>query len=163
MDALRTVALLVATLTSGLGAGVFLLYAHTVMPGLGATDDRTFVAAFAAIDRAILNPTFLVGGFFGPLVFGGLAVVLGLGRSGLTPVAVAVGLWTVAVVITLAVHLPLNDGLKAAEAGGVGDPSAVRAAFAEARWRAWNLVRAGLTLSAFGLLAWASLLLGRTS
>ena len=70
------------------------------------------------------------------------------------------GLWGVAVVITLAVHLPLNDGLKAA--GGVADPHAVRAAFAEARWRAWNLVRVGLTLSAFGLLAWASLQAGRT-
>lgn len=160
-DGLRAVALLAATLTSGLGAGVFLLYAHTIMPGLGSTEDRTFVAAFAAIDRAILNPWFLVGGFFGPLVFGGVAAALGRGRPGLGLLAVAVTLWAMAVVITLAVHVPLNDGLKAAEAGGMGDPRAVRATFAEARWRAWNLVRTGLTLSAFGLLAWASLVAGR--
>lgn len=161
-EALRGLALLAATLTSGLGAGVFLLYAHTIMPGLGATDDRTFVTAFAALDRAILNPWFLLGGFFGPLAFGGLAVVLGLGRPGLVVIAVAVGLWAVAVVTTLAVHLPLNDGLKAAVAGGVDDLATVRAAFAETRWRAWNLVRVGLTLSAFGLLAWALLVSGRT-
>lgn len=73
------------------------------------------------------------------------------------------GLWVVAVVITVAVHVPLNDGLKAAEAAGVVDLQAVRAAFAEARWRAWNLVRVGLTLSAFGALAWASLISGRAN
>lgn len=133
------------------------------MPGLGATDDRTFVVAFAAIDRAILNPWFLIGGFFGPLLLGGLALVLGLGRPNLVRIAVAVGLWAAAVVITLAVHVPLNDGLKAAVAGGVIDPGTVRAAFAETRWQAWNLVRVGLTLSAFGLLAWASSRSGRTS
>jgi uncharacterized membrane protein len=40
-------------------AGVFWLYDHTIMPGLGKTDDRTFVGAFQAFDRAIINPWFL--------------------------------------------------------------------------------------------------------
>jgi uncharacterized membrane protein len=35
MTVLRAVSLLLATLTTGLVAGVFALYAHTVMPGLG--------------------------------------------------------------------------------------------------------------------------------
>ncbi len=34
--------LVAATMTMGLMAGVFGLYAHTIMPGLGRTDDRTF-------------------------------------------------------------------------------------------------------------------------
>jgi hypothetical protein len=42
MEALRTGSLLVATVMVGLVAGVFALYAHTIMPGLGRTDDRTF-------------------------------------------------------------------------------------------------------------------------
>jgi uncharacterized membrane protein len=42
MEALRTGFLLVATVMMGLVAGVFALYAHTIMPGLGRTDDRTF-------------------------------------------------------------------------------------------------------------------------
>ena len=33
---LRTVSLLGATITTGLSAGVFALYAHTIMPGLSA-------------------------------------------------------------------------------------------------------------------------------
>ncbi len=36
--------LVAATMTMGLMAGVFGLYAHTIMPGLGRTDDRTFAA-----------------------------------------------------------------------------------------------------------------------
>ena len=56
--------LLAATVTTGLMAGVFGLYAHTIMRGLGTTDDRTFVGAFQAIDRAIINPLFMLT-FFG--------------------------------------------------------------------------------------------------
>ena len=56
MTLLRTSTLMGATLTMGLVAGAFALYAHTIMPGLRKTDDRTFVAAFGQIDRAIINP-----------------------------------------------------------------------------------------------------------
>ena len=47
MTLLRTSTLMGATLTMGLVAGAFALYAHTIMPGLRKTDDRTFVAAFS--------------------------------------------------------------------------------------------------------------------
>jgi uncharacterized membrane protein len=164
MTALRTLSLLAATLSTGLGAGVFAVYAHTIMPGLGATDDRTFVAAFQSIDRSILNPWFIGGSFFGALVFGAVAGALSIGRPELPWTAAAVVLWGIAVVITIAVHLPLNDALKAAGApGAITDLAAVRAAFDESRWRAWNLVRVGLTSVSFGLLAWALVVHGRAS
>jgi len=38
---------------------LFCLYANAIMPGLGRTNDRTFVGAFGSIDRAIINPLFL--------------------------------------------------------------------------------------------------------
>jgi hypothetical protein len=40
MEALQGACLLAATLSVGLMAGVFGLYARTIMPGLGQTDDR---------------------------------------------------------------------------------------------------------------------------
>jgi uncharacterized membrane protein len=46
----------------------FALYADTIMPGLRKTDDRTFVAAFQHIDRAIINPWFMITAFGGALV-----------------------------------------------------------------------------------------------
>jgi uncharacterized membrane protein len=152
---LRTLSLLAATLSTGLGAGVFVLYAHMVMPGLGGTDDRTFVAAFQSIDRAILNAWFIGGSFLGALVFGVIASALSIGRPELPWAAAAVVLWGIAVVITLAVNVPLNDAIT--------DLAAVRAAFDESRWQAWNLVRAALTTVSFGLFAWALVVHGLAS
>jgi uncharacterized membrane protein len=68
VETFRAVTLMAATLSMGLVAGVFGLYWHTIMPGLARTDDRTFVGAFQALDRAIINPWFMAGGFLGAVV-----------------------------------------------------------------------------------------------
>lgn len=160
----QSLSLMAATMTMGLVAGVFGLYAHTIMRGLGKTDDRTFVGAFQAIDRAIINPLFMLA-FFGALVFSGGAALLHLKddvRTVLPWVAAAAALYLVVVIITMAVNVPLNDEIKAA-----GDPdsmanlAAVRDAFHENRWVAWNVVRTLLSTLAFGLLAWSLVLHGR--
>jgi uncharacterized membrane protein len=140
---MQAVALLAATLTAGLMAGVYGIFALAIMPGLRATDDRTFVAAFQAIDRAIVNPLFMLW-FFGPLLFAAAAALAG--GDALPWILAALVLSLAVVVITFAVHLPLNDAIKT-----VGE----RASFHEARWVAWNLVRAVLSIVAFGLLMWA--------
>jgi uncharacterized membrane protein len=164
MDGLRTGSLLVATVSMGLVAGVFTLYAHTIMPGLGRTDDRTFVGAFQSIDRAIINPWFLGGGFFGALVFTGVAAVAQVGEDGLPWIAGALALYLVAVVITMAVNVPLNDAIKAAgDPDGIADLAGVRTRFDEARWRSWNLVRAVTSTTAFALLAVTLLLHGQAA
>ena len=72
--------LITATIAMGLMAGVFAIYANAIMPGLGRTDDRTFVGAFQSIDTAIINPAFL-GTFLGALVFTGFAAVLHLAMT----------------------------------------------------------------------------------
>ena len=146
---MQAVALLAATLTAGLMAGVYGIFALAIMPGLRATDDRTFVAAFQAIDRAIVNPLFMLW-FFGPLLFAGAAAALIGGEGSVLPwIAAALVLSLAVVVITFAVHLPLNDAIKAATGPEAREP------FQEARWAAWNVVRAVLSTTAFGCLAWA--------
>ena len=119
MEFLRGAVLVLAALSMGLMAGVFGLYANTIMPGLRRTDDRTFVGAFQSIDRAIINPLFLAT-FVGPLVLSGLGVLLHLAddeRSVLPWCAAAFVLYLLVFIITAAVNVPLNDGLKSA-----GDP-----------------------------------------
>jgi uncharacterized membrane protein len=146
------VTLVAATITMGLMAGVFGLYSHTIMPGLGRTDDRTFVGAFQSIDRAIINPWF-VPVFVGALLLTGLAGVLHLGddeRAVLGWIAAAFALYLVVFIITIAVNVPLNDGIKAAgEPDAISDLAGVRRRFDEARWARWNLVRAVATTAAF--------------
>jgi uncharacterized membrane protein len=160
----RSAALVAATMTMGLMAGVFGLYAHTVMPGLGRTDDRTFVGAFQSIDRAIINPWFLPS-FVGALVFTALAAVLhlrGEGRPVLPWIVAALVLYLVAFVITISVNVPLNDGIKAAgDPDRIADLAAVRERFDEAKWVRWNIARVVTSTAALGCLTWALVLHGR--
>lgn len=155
MFALRVTVLIAATMTTGLTAGVFGLYQHTVMQGLARADDRTFVGAFQAIDRAIINPWFMLS-FLGALLLTVAAAILNPGRA-LSPWIVgALVLYLVVVVITMAVNVPMNDALKAAgDPDRIADLALVRERFDEARWLAWNLVRTIATTVAFGALCWA--------
>jgi uncharacterized membrane protein len=156
---------LAATVAIGLMAGVFGLY-PTRSCGLGKTGDRTFVGAFQAIDRAIINPLFMLT-FMGAFALEGIAGMLylrGADHSVLSWAAAAFALYLAAFVITIAIHVPLNDAIKAAgEPDRVIDLAAVRAAFHETRWIAWNIVRAVATTLAFGRLTWALVPHGRAS
>src|SRR4051794_39150696 len=156
MNLIRTATLLGATLTMGLITGAFALYAHTVMPGLKSTDDRTFVAAFGAMDRAIINPWFMVFGFAGALVLTLAATLTHIGRDAFPWIVAALVLYGLAVVITIAVNVPLNDALKAAgDVDRISDLAAVREHFHEGRWAAFNLVRTVTSIGAFACLVGA--------
>jgi len=166
MELLRAAALIAATMTTGMMAGAFALYAHSIMPGLGDTDDRTFVGAFQAIDRAIINPWFM-SMFVGALLLSGLSVALHLRddeRSVLPWIAAALVLYVVVFVATIGVNVPLNDELKAAgDPDRIADLAAVRERFDEDKWVRWNLARTAATTAAFGCLAWALVLHGRNT
>ncbi len=151
----------------GLIAGFFYAWDVSVMPGLARLDDRTFVGAFQALDRAMMmNPLFMLA-FMGALGFTGVAAVLYLrddDHSVLPWVAVAFGLYLATFVITMAIHEPLNDALRAAgDPDRIANPAAVRDAFHETRWVAWNIVRTIATTAAFGCLAWALVRHGRAA
>lgn len=163
MNGLRVLALMAATMTTGLVAGVYGIYANAFMPGLGKTDDKTFVAAFTAVDRAIVNPLFLGLGFVGALLFTLLAGLVSLKEKALPWIAVAFVLYLISMIVTIAVNVPLNDAMKAAGDPATIDVAAVRAAFDEAKWTTYNLVRTVLALVSFGFLGWALYLTGKAA
>ncbi|MFJ1758094.1 DUF1772 domain-containing protein [Kitasatospora sp. NPDC088134] len=165
MAVLRTVTLIGAVLSAGLSAGLFYSYACSVMPGLARVDDRAFVAAMQRINVAVLNGWFLLS-FLGALVLiaaAGLLQWRGGDRTALLWIGAAAVLYTVVLVVTAAVNVPLNDRLAAAgDPADLTDPAAVRAAF-EHTWVRWNLVRALSATAAFACLARALALTGRSS
>ena len=145
--------------------GLFYFSAIAVMPALAAVDDRTLVDAMQQMIVKIENPAFFLT-FLGAPALAAVALVQarrsGSARSAGWIVA-GLALYTVMVVITFAVHIPLNDELKEA-----GDPArienlaAVRDDFVT-RWVAWDIVRAVAATAAFGSLAWALVLRGRVA
>lgn len=164
-EVLREVVLIAATITMGLMAGVFGIYGNAIMPGLRRTDDRTFVAAFQSIDRAIINPVFMVI-FFGALALPALAALLHLTgdqRPMLPWIGAALVLYLFVFVITIGVNVPRNNEIKAAgDVDRMTDLRGVRERFDEARWVRWNHLRAFASTVAFGLLAWALVESGKT-
>ncbi len=147
--------LVAGTITTGLMAGLFAAFSYAVMPGLGRTDDATFVQSMQRINVAILNPVFGLC-FGGALVLTALAVLLHRGEAGVGWIVAGLVLYAAVLAVTFAVNVPLNNRLNAA----TGDPAAARAAF-EAAWVRWNVVRTVLNTAAFGCLCWALVLHGR--
>lgn len=140
--------LLLATLSSGLVAGLFAAFSYAVMPGLRRTDDAAFVSAMRGVNHAILNPVFGVL-FAGALVASGVAAFLVRDLSDVRVwVLVGVGLYVLTLVITMAVNVPLNDALR----DGSGSAAHLRAQF-ESTWTAWNVVRTVTSCGAFAALA----------
>ncbi|KQY56103.1 hypothetical protein ASD11_16705 [Aeromicrobium sp. Root495] len=140
--------LLIATLSSGLVAGLFAAFSYAVMPGLRRADDAAFVSAMRGINHAILNPVFGVL-FAGALIASGAAAFLARDLPDVRVwVLVGAGFYVLTLVITMAVNVPLNDALR----DGSGSAAHLRAQF-ENTWTAWNVVRAVTSCCAFASLA----------
>jgi uncharacterized membrane protein len=157
-ESLRTGTLVLATMTTGLTAGVFVDWSNTIMPGLGDVDDRAFVTSFKALDAAITNPLFLGVEFTGALLLTGLAAFLHRrpeDRTVLVWVGAALASTLVVWAVTFGVNEPLNEKLRTAPLGSEADFAAARALLDEARWTAWNTVRAVASTVALGCLAGA--------
>ncbi|MFI6261869.1 DUF1772 domain-containing protein [Micromonospora sp. NPDC051006] len=158
-------ALIAATITTGLMAGLFAAFAYAIMPALKGADDRTFVEAMQRINTTIVNGWFMLS-FLGAVVFAALSAVLawrGEGRPALPWIIGGLALYLLTVIVTIAVNVPLNDALAAAgEPGRIADLAAVRERF-EASWVTWNIVRALTNTAAFGCLTWALMVRGNAA
>ena len=152
-----------AVIAMGLLAGLYYFSAIAVMPALTAADDRTLVDAMQQMIDKIENPAFFLVLLGAPVL---AAVALVQARRSGSPktaawIVAGLALYTVMVVITFAVHIPLNEDLKQA-----GDPARIEN-LAEVRddfvtpWVAWDIVRTLATTAAFGSLTWALVLRGR--
>jgi uncharacterized membrane protein len=157
------IVLAAAVIAMGLLAGLFFFSAIAVMPALTAAEDRTLVDAMQHMIVKIENPAFFLT-LLGAPALAAVALVQAR-RSGSAKsagwIVAGLVLYTVMVVITFAVHIPLNEELREA-----GDPArienlaAVRDDFVTP-WVAWDIVRTVASIVAFGSLTWALVLRGR--
>lgn len=162
MRTVQTATLLTATIATGLIAGLFFAYTCSVMPGLRRSSDRTLVETMQNINRAIINPWFLLP-FVGSMPLIGFAVVLawrGHERPALPWIVAGLAVYVVAFGITMGANVPLNNALDhAGEPGGIADLAAVRQRY-EDKWVFWNLVRTLAHGAAFACLTWSLVVYG---
>ena len=157
MEAITLLMTAATVALAGIG-GLYYSYACSVMPGLRATDDATFVSSMSRINTAIQNPVFalsFVGAFLA--LAGSTALSWANGLASALPISVALACYAATLVITFGVNIPLNNGLGRA-ASSPNDAAAARKSF-EHRWTRWNIHRTWLSLAALVALsvAWAAL------
>ncbi|MEO3870726.1 anthrone oxygenase family protein [Nonomuraea sp. B12E4] len=155
---LYDVTLVLATVATGLIAGLFYAFTICVMLALRRTGDRVFIEVMQRINAAIQNGWFALA-FLGAPVFLGVVLMLDwrAGR-GFAPGVVAGGvLYVVTLLITFGANIPLNNRLDAAgQPDRMADGAVVRRRF-EGPWVRWNLLRTLTSVAAFACLCWALL------
>lgn len=162
MFVLITVVAVLSLVLTAVVSGVFFAYSNSVLPGLDAVEPGAAIDAMSSMNRAIINPMFLLS-FLGPpvtaLAAGILIMVDGGMAGGLLFLAAAVVYLLGCVVTTARVNVPMNNALDAAPAPADGDEATRVWTGFSIRWTRWNNWRAGLSLvavalSGIGLLVW---------
>jgi len=150
------IVLVLATVATGLGAGLFYAFSCAVMPALRRSDDATRVQAMQRINASIQNPVFALSFAGAPLLTAVALVADAVAGNWPRVVGEALGLilFGSALVITFRINIPLNLGIDRADPA---DPAPAWRAFEEP-WVRWNNVRTlGTTASLAALVVTLSL------
>ncbi|MEU3063393.1 anthrone oxygenase family protein [Streptomyces subrutilus] len=160
-----TALLVASTVLVGLMAGLFFAFDVSVMPGLAAGDERTYVTAMQAFNKAIDgNGLFGMAFILALLVSGASAIVeFRKGRRNVAVwVAAAAVAYFVVLMITFSVNIPLNNELAAVgDAAQLKDFSIVDKF--KGTWVTTNILRTLLCTVALTGLSRALVLYGRAT
>lgn len=145
----------VAIIGTGLMAGMFFGWSVSVIPGTRLVDDDTYVATMRQINRAIINPGFVVPFFVTPIALLAAAIVqrrAGNDRAAVL-LAAATGVYVVGLLgVTVAGNVPLNNALDAFDPTTAStDALRERRASYEGSWNRWHAIRSGAVVLAFAL------------
>ncbi len=154
----KNMLLVLTTLTVGLTAGLLFGYQVSVIPAFRELSDTAYITAFQAINRAILNPAFLLvflgaGGFL-------VAVTYQERRSmRFRYLLVALSLYAIGVLgVTFAGNVPRNDALAAfpTQTATLAEQHTARTNF-EGPWNDLHIIRAVAATVSLALVGYASL------
>ncbi|MGB5819893.1 MAG: anthrone oxygenase family protein [Saonia sp.] len=152
----QTILLVLATLSTGVMAGIFFTWSNAVTTGLGRLNDLEYLRAFQAMNRTILNPAFFVmiwsatlltpiasilffksepNQVFWLLVTAGISYLLGV------------------MAVTFAGNIPLNNLLDQTSLNTIStvDAKSLREQF-ENKWNFLNWIRTFSSMASFILL-----------
>jgi len=151
----QTIVLLLATLLTGLTAGLCFTWNNAVTPGIGQLVDMGYLRSFQEMNRAIINPIFLIV-FFGPLFLHIANIFLFRSSSStiIWMVVASAALYIIGLVaVTLFGNVPLNELLDKTDLmqASTEELELLRAKF-EVKWNRLHLIRTISTILSFLLL-----------
>ena len=151
---INTIVLLLGIVLTGLTAGLCFTWGNAVTPGIGQLDDLQYLRSFQAMNRAIINKTFLFV-FFGPffLLFISAYLFKDQPTSFWFILTAAVVFFAGLVLVTIFGNVPLNEILDTSnlEALNKVELKALRTRF-EQPWNQWHTIRTLSTTLSFILL-----------
>lgn len=155
------IVLLAAAVTTCLSAGIFYAWAVSVVPGLARVKDSAYLSAFQAMNRAILNPWFLVV-FLAPVLLLPVSAWQQFSRpadAAWWALVAAAAIYVIGVFgVTMACNVPMNEWLDKQDVATAGERTLQewRARF-EGPWNRWNRVRTAASVIAALLVVWAAI------
>jgi len=151
----QTIVVVLATLLTGLTAGLCFTWNNAVTPGIGQLVDMGYLRSFQEMNRSIINPTFILI-FFGPLFLHLANVFLLKSYSSdiLWIVIISAALYIVGVVlVTIFGNVPLNELLDKTDLmqASAEELQLLRDNF-EVKWNRFHLIRTVSSILSFLLL-----------
>ena len=147
---MKTLIIIVAILSTGLMAGIFFTWTNAVKPGIGTLDDMTYMKAFQAMNRLILNRLFYIV-FILPVLTISISTYMSFGSTKLyvfelfllSTLLYVLGVF----LITILGNIPLNELLENTDLEKISltELSDLRGKI-ENKWNNFNLIR---TVSSF--------------
>ena len=148
-------------IATGLMSGLWYGWTVSVIPGTRRVADSNYVDTMQHINRAIINPAFIVPFMGIPVLLGVAALVQfrnGDARRGWLLLGAA-GTYTVGVLgVTIGGNVPLNDALDTFDLANSTDQDiGSRRHTYETPWNRWHYLRTTANVAAFALTAAAAL------
>jgi len=151
---LKFIVLILGLVFTGLTAGLCFTWSNAVTPGIGRLDNLSFLKAFQAMNRVIINGKFMIV-FFGPVLLLFLNTYLFKGNNtSFWLFLIAAILFFIGIgLVTIFGNVPLNELLDKSnlEALSKIELQELRDKF-EKPWNQWHLIRTLSSFSAFVLL-----------
>ena len=150
---LKTILLFGAIILTGLSAGLFFAWEVSVIPGTKKIGDSSYIETMQSINRAILNPVFMLI-FIGPIVLQGLSAYQSRGTQAFWLVLASVIIYALGTFgVTGLGNVPLNDMLDAVNMNNLnnGELATTRSDY-EGPWNKLNKIRTFFAVLSFLLL-----------
>lgn len=159
---MQILSILLATLSTGLMAGIFFTWTNAVTPGIGKLNDIEYLSALQSMNRVILNPAFYIV-FWGAVLLIPLATALNYRTDPNTIfrllVSATIIYWLGAFFVTFLGNIPLNNLLDKTNLEGINleEANNLRKSI-EIKWNNFNLIRTITSSISFLLLIISCLL-----